>query len=153
MSDIDKTDEPRRQMALMREKVRLAGIDEAMIERLVRGFYGKIREDDLIGPIFAARIQDWEPHLQKMFAFWSSVMLLSSRYEGFPMRVHLPLPIGSPHFDRWLKLFGETARETCPPEAAQLFIERAEQIGENFEFGIATFRGESIIPRSKRKKE
>ena len=47
------------------------GIDEAMIERLVRGFYARIREDELLGPIFAARIADWEPHLQRMFAFWS----------------------------------------------------------------------------------
>lgn len=60
------------------------GIDEAMIERLVRGFYERVRGDDLIGPIFAARISDWEPHLQRMIAFWSSVALLSGRYHGRP---------------------------------------------------------------------
>jgi len=43
-------------------------IDEAMIERLVRGFYARVREDDLLGPIFASRIVDWEPHLQQMSA-------------------------------------------------------------------------------------
>ena len=40
------------------------GIDEAMIQRLVRGFYRRVREDPLIGPVFAARILDWEPHLR-----------------------------------------------------------------------------------------
>ena len=38
---------------------RETGIDEAMIERLVRGFYRRVREDALIGPVFAARIGDW----------------------------------------------------------------------------------------------
>src|ERR1700710_1913835 len=47
------------------------GITEAMIERLVRAFYDKVRADPVLGPIFAARIDNWEPHLQQMFAFWS----------------------------------------------------------------------------------
>ena len=34
------------------------GIDEALIERLVRGFYARVREDALIGPVFEARIKD-----------------------------------------------------------------------------------------------
>jgi len=42
------------------------GIDEALIDRLVRGFYMKVRADELIGPVFEARIADWEPHLKRM---------------------------------------------------------------------------------------
>ena len=67
------------------------GIDEAMIERLIRSFYARAREDPILGPIFAAKIKYWEPHLQKMFAFWSSVALMSGRYHGQPMARHLPL--------------------------------------------------------------
>ena len=48
-------------------------LTEAMIERLVRGFYAKVRQDAVLAPIFDARIRDWEPHLEQMFAFWSSV--------------------------------------------------------------------------------
>ena len=81
------------------------GIDEAMIERLIRSFYARVRDDAILGPIFAAKIKDWEPHLQKMFAFWSSVALMSGRYRGEPMARHLPLPIDAQHFDRWLALF------------------------------------------------
>ena len=98
------------------------GIDEAMIERLVRAFYERVRADEVLGPIFAARIDDWEPHLQRMFAFWSSVTLMSGRYLGRPMMKHLPLPVDSEHFDRWLALFGQTARAMCPPAAAAHFI-------------------------------
>ena len=41
------------------------GIDAGMIDRLVRTFYGKVRQDEVLGPVFAARIGDWEPHLAK----------------------------------------------------------------------------------------
>ena len=34
------------------------GIDEALIERLVRRFYEKVRCDPELGPIFEARIAD-----------------------------------------------------------------------------------------------
>jgi truncated hemoglobin YjbI len=80
------------------------GITEAMIERLVRGFYAKVRSDPALAPIFDARIQNWEPHLQKMCAFWSSVTLMSGRYHGTPMVKHMPLPVDACHFDRWLEL-------------------------------------------------
>ena len=69
------------------------GITEAMIERLVRGFYAKVRSDPALAPIFDARIQNWEPHLQQMCAFWSSVTLMSGRYHGTPMVKHMPLPV------------------------------------------------------------
>lgn len=122
------------------------GIDETMIERLVRGFYDRVRKDDLIGPVFAARISDWEPHLQQMFAFWSSVALVSGRYHGQPMRKHLRLPVDGRHFDRWLALFEQTARDLCPPKAADHFIERAYRIAESFELGVAGVNGIMLRP-------
>jgi hemoglobin len=117
------------------------GIDEAMIERLVRDFYARVREDAILGPIFAAKIENWEPHLQKMFAFWSSVALMSGRYHGQPMGKHLPLPIDARHFDRWLALFADAARDVCPPAAAQRFILLSRRIAESLELGLATSRG------------
>src|SRR5213595_2558344 len=94
------------------------GITEAMIERLVRGFYAKVRSDAVLAPVFEARIHDWEPHLARMCAFWSSVALMSGRYQGTPMAKHAPLLVDAGHFDRWLSLFETTARELCPPQAA-----------------------------------
>src|SRR3954471_10192075 len=113
------------------------GIDNAMIETLVRAFYGKIRKDPLLGPVFEARIADWEPHLERMCAFWSSVALMSGVYSGRPMEKHLPLPVDARHFDRWLALFEETAREVSPPAAAEHFIERAHRVAESLELGVA----------------
>lgn len=117
------------------------GIDEAMIERLVHAFYDKVRQDDFLAPIFAARIKDWEPHLDQMCAFWSSVALMSGRYHGRPMEKHAPLPVDARHFDRWLSLFEETARELCPPAAANHFVERAKPIADSLELGVAQFNG------------
>lgn len=117
------------------------GITEAMIERLVHGFYAKVRTDALLAPVFEARIRDWEPHLAQMCAFWSSVALMSGRYHGTPMVKHLPLPVDAAHFDRWLALFEQAAREICPPHAAAHFVERARRIAASLELGIAGGQG------------
>lgn len=130
-----------RRAAAIADIVARTGIDEAMIDNLVRAFYGKIGDDALLGPVFAARIVDWEPHLQRMCAFWSSVALMSGRYHGQPMEKHLPLPVDARHFDRWLAVFIETAREVCPPVAADHFIERAQRIAQSLELGIAAQNG------------
>jgi len=129
------------------ERVRSeTGIDEAMIERLVRGFYDRVRADDLLGPVFNDRITDWEPHLRRMFAFWSSVALHSGVYHGDPMSKHAVLPVDARHFDRWLTLFAETAESLCPPPAARLFIDRSQRIARSLEMGIAYARGVLLAP-------
>jgi hemoglobin len=138
-----------RRQLLTAEIAARTGIDNPMIERLVRHFYSKIREDALLGPIFEARIRDWEPHLQRMCDFWSSVALMSGRYHGNPMVKHLPLPIDATHFDRWLLLFEEAVRQTCPPETEAHFVERARRIAESLELGIAGQHG-VIIARGER---
>ena len=112
-----------------------------MIELLVRRFYTKVRADEMLGPIFDARIADWEPHLAQMCAFWSSVALMSGRYHGAPMPKHLPLPVDAEHFDRWLALFETTAAEVCPPAAQAHFVERARRIAASLELGIAGVHG------------
>jgi hemoglobin len=130
-----------RRAAMAAEISERTGIDEAMIERLVRAFYAKLQGDPMLGPVFAERIADWEPHLQRMCAFWSSVALMTGRYHGRPMEKHLPLSVDGRHFDRWLAVFGETAREVCPPAAAEHFIERAGNIAQSLELGIAGKHG------------
>jgi hemoglobin len=117
------------------------GIDDAMIRRLVDTFYERVRADPLLGPVFAGWIVDWGPHLARMYEFWSSVTLHTGDYHGRPMVKHAPLPIDGGHFDRWLEIFRQTARDVCPPTAAAHFIEKAELIAQSLEMGIATSRG------------
>jgi hemoglobin len=130
-----------RREEIIAEIMARTGITEAMIEYLVRAFYEKVRADEMLAPVFDARIRDWELHLQQMFAFWSSVALMAGRYHGTPMAKHTPLPVDAAHFDRWLSLFETTARELCPPEAAAHFVERARRIAASLELGIANAHG------------
>jgi hemoglobin len=123
------------------EIVARTGITEPLIERLVHAFYARIRTDAVLAPIFEARIRDWEPHLERMCAFWSSVALMSGRYHGTPMAKHMPLPVDADHFDRWLALFEATALDICPPAAATHFVELARRIAASLELGIAGAQG------------
>lgn len=119
-----------------------AGISEAMIGDLVHAFYANVRRDPLLGPIFNAKVQDWDAHLATLCRFWSSVTLLTGAYKGRPMVVHAALPeIDATHFTRWLALFKETAEAMCPPAAAALFVDRSRRIAESLELGIAAQRG------------
>src|SRR5215469_587793 len=107
-------------------------INESSIANLVDRFYSRVREDDVLGPVFSRVIGDeWEPHLETMRSFWSSLMLASGRYKGNPMMAHLLLPrIGSEHFDRWLGLWKQTTSELFSPEAASLFLGKAQSMAE-----------------------
>ena len=120
------------------------GVTEAMIHELVHAFYAKVRIDPALGPIFNRVIGDgWDEHLAKLCDFWSSVLLMTGRFKGRPMAVHVGIPdIERSHFERWLSLFGETVTELCPPAAAAVFREKAAMIAESLQLGIAVSRGE-----------
>ena len=121
------------------------GATEAIIERVVHSFYDRIRADDLLGPIFSGKIHDWDPHLRKMCDFWSSMLLMTKRYDGRPVPAHLAIEgLEAPHFARWLDLFRATARAECPPEMADLFIDRAERVAQSLRLSIDFQRG--VLP-------
>ena len=130
-----------RRAAITAEIQAKTGIDDAMIRRLVHGFYDRVRADEVLGPVFAERIHDWGPHLERMCAFWSSVALLTGVYSGRPMQAPQKLPVAAQHFDRWLTIFEAAAKELTPPAAAELFIDRARRIAESLEMGIAMHEG------------
>ncbi len=133
--------------AITAELMAQTGLDDAMLERLVRAFYARVHDDAALGPVFAARITDWEPHLQRMAAFWSSVALMTGRYHGAPVPKHAGLPVTWSHFERWLALFRATARETCPPAGAAHVIERAERIARSLHMAVEDARAAGAPPR------
>lgn len=162
MAHQDETDSTQEDTTLAQRQARRAalapgaqaGIDEALVHRMVHGFYARIRADDILGPIFNGAIAEerWDTHLANMVDFWSSVLLMTGRYAGRPMAAHLLLDakrreqqmpqLDQLHFDRWLQLFRATAADICPPEAAALFVGRAEKIAQSFMHGIRFNRGE-----------
>ena len=114
-------------------------IDEASIVTLVDRFYAEIRKDPALGPVFTATIAPdaWPAHLEKMYAFWSSVMLTSGRYKGNPVAVHQQVAgITPPLFGQWLDLFEATARGLFVPALAEEFAIRARRIAESLKLSL-----------------
>jgi len=114
------------------------GINDAVISDLVESFYGAVRSDALLGPIFESHVADWTPHLARMKDFWASITLESGRFRGNPMLKHMAIGnLDDVHFDRWLVLWNRTLDEVIPDAAAaQVFREAAERIAGSLLTGI-----------------
>jgi hemoglobin len=123
---------------MIRSAEKLSHISEDGIRQLVDAFYVKVRLDPELAPIFARAIPgDWQPHLTKMYAFWSSVMLTSGLYKGNPVVKHLVIPGIRPHlFERWLALFDETCGELFDERISEQFRAKAERIAESLKLAL-----------------
>ena len=115
-----------------------APISEEQIRLLVDSFYGKIRVDADLDPIFERVVAgDWETHLAKMYDFCSSVML-TTRYRKenlFAVRKHFDgLEIGL--LDRCLALFGDSCDEVLDSETAGLCWLKAAHLVESLKLTL-----------------
>ncbi|GAA4792493.1 group III truncated hemoglobin [Olivibacter ginsenosidimutans] len=117
------------------------------IKVLVDCFYDKVRADELIGPLFNEIIQDqWPQHLEKMYAFWQTVLLDEHTYYGSPFLPHAGLPIDNIHFERWLILFKQTIQENFSGAIAEEALWRANKMAEMFQFKLAYYRNSPAHP-------
>lgn len=118
----------------------IEGVDEEGLARLVDRFYAAVRADALIGPLFNDAIDDWPHHLDKLAAFWSSLMLSSGRYKGMPMAAHLKhrARITPVMFDRWLMLWREATEAEMPPASAHSMQAKAARIAESFKLALGS---------------
>jgi len=98
----------------------------------VDGFYSKVNQDELIGPIFDAVITDWNSHLAKMYDFWNAVLFGVAGFKGNPFARHAPLPLQKNHFERWLLLFEQTIDEHFSGELADETKKKAGMMAEMF---------------------
>jgi hemoglobin len=125
-------------IALAKRPSEIGRLSEDAIRHLVDSFYIKVLTDAELGPIYERAIAgDWGPHLATMHDFWSSVMLTSGRYKGYPVAVHLRAEGIKPRlFDRWLALFDETSREFFPDDGADAFRTKAVRIAESLKLAL-----------------
>lgn len=85
------------------------GISEDDIVTLVHRFYGAVRQDAVLGPIFERHIEDWDAHLSLLVDFWSALLRGTRRFKGSPVTRHQALPgLSAALFERWLALFEQT---------------------------------------------
>ena len=92
---------------------RLDITDPRDVACLVNLFYDRVRDDDILGPIFDDIVHvDWATHLPRMYDFWESVLFARATFKGTPLLVHRALdrrtPLTTAAFDRWIALFQST---------------------------------------------
>jgi hemoglobin len=96
------------------EAVVMEALGEDGFARLVAAFYRRVREDDLIGPMYPP--EDWEGAERRLadfliFRFGGSERYLQERGHPRLRMRHVPFSIGEAERDRWLKLMGAAMDE------------------------------------------
>lgn len=123
----------------MNERKDITTIED--IKLMVDSFYGKVRNDALIGPIFNGVIQNrWPQHLEKMYRFWQTVLLEEHTYYGAPFPPHAKLPVEQKHFDAWLKLWYVTIDEHFTGPRAEEAKWRGDKMAAMFLSKIEYYR-------------
>ena len=115
------------------------------VKHLVNSFYGKVREDETLAPIFNERIGNrWPEHLEKMYRFWQTVLLDEHTYFGAPFPPHASLPVQHLHFEKWLALFHKTVDELFVGQIAEEAKWRGNRMAEMFELKMEYRRKQAL---------
>ncbi|PWK78387.1 hemoglobin [Mucilaginibacter oryzae] len=114
----------------------------ASIKLMVDDFYTRVRRDGLLGPVFNNVIKDdWQPHLDKMYAFWNAALFGVAGFKGNPFARHAPLLINAGHFERWLELFNQTIDSHFAGPMANDAKNRAGLMAAMFQSKLANLKG------------
>ncbi|MFT7465072.1 MAG: hemoglobin [Pseudohongiellaceae bacterium] len=105
------------------------------VAALVDSFYARVREDDLLGPVFVGQAQvNWDEHLPKITAFWCQLELGLPGFHGLPTQKHNALskvqPFRAEQFGRWVELFHDTVDRGWVGPRAESIKARAGQIAK-----------------------
>ena len=114
-------------------------IDRGSIEKLVRSFYAKVLEDEVLAPFFLNALGDdmkndkWYEHLITFDNFWVGLLLKEGRYMGDPLLPHVFLPnLTEEIFEQWLKIFRETLDEIYTPSNVRNIYGKAKALSTRF---------------------
>jgi len=129
------------------------------VARLVNVFYDRVRDDDILGPIFddIAHV-DWATHLPRMRDFWESVLFARATFKGTPLLVHRALdrrtPLTTAAFDCWIGLFQSTVDDLFSGAMAEHAKNSAVRIAATMEHNIrprlSSIDAWSLIDRKER---
>ena len=105
----------------------------ADIELLVKEFYGKVRKNDALGPIFDDIMKiNWDHHIPILIDFWETILLDNPVYRRNAMGVHFEvnkkIKLQKEHFSIWLSLFDSTIDQYFTGDKAALAKKRAHEI-------------------------
>lgn len=102
-----------------------AELGEPTLRALVTSFYQRVREDEIIGPLYPQ--DDWAGAEKRLadfliFRFGGPQTYIEERGHPRLRMRHMPFSIGITERDRWLELMGAAMHETGikPPQAETL---------------------------------
>lgn len=117
------------------------------IKVLVDTFYGRVQQNEFIGPIFESKLAGrWPEHLEKMYAFWETILLEEYTYRGKPFPPHAQLTVESEHFEEWKRVFNATVDELYEGKRAEEAKWRGERMAAMFLSKIQYFREANMKP-------
>ena len=117
-------------------------VTRAQIARVVAVFCHRVREDTVLGQIFATHVVDWTPHEEKITNFWVNAILHGRVYDGNPMQKHMQAGNVEPdHFRTWLAIFDDVLQVELPADVAQSWSLLAHRIGRGLQYGLQTQKG------------
>lgn len=120
---------------------------EEEVSQLVHAFYAKVRQDEVLGPIFNAQVHDWDHHLVTLVNFWSSILRGSGSYTGTPMQKHAAMAhLDEALFKRWLALFDETTKQQANEAMGRRATTSAQRIAQSLWYGYQMARNPNGIP-------
>lgn len=127
------------------EKKGIQTLDD--VKLMVDTFYGRVQEDDSIGPIFDSKLAGrWPEHLEKMYTFWQTILLDEYTYQGRPFPPHAQLPIEAAHFERWLQLFDQTVNDLFEGPVAEEAKSRGRKMAALFQVKLDHIRQSPFKP-------
>jgi hemoglobin len=108
------------------------------VRQLVDEFYGQVRADDMLGPVFLQALgDDWGPHLERLTEFWCTIVLGTRSFQGNVYGTHMQLrEIAPEHFQRWLGLFEQTVNRLFEAEQAEQFLTMARRVAGSLQIGF-----------------
>jgi len=119
------------------------------IKIFVDDFYTRVRQDELLAPVFKLRIprdEDWPHHLEIIENFWKSVLFAQPAYKGNPFPKHVGLGIEASHFDRWIQLFHQTIDDHFSGAKADEAKDKAIKMRQLFEIKLGSSEGSNFKP-------
>lgn len=116
------------------------------VELLINTFYGAIRQEKVLGPIFNKVIDNWDDHLTLLADFWETNLFFVSKYKGNPAQVHRRVDqeeggtITQDHFFRWITLWTQTTDHLFEGERANMAKQRARKMSTHLYIHIFSAR-------------
>lgn len=126
----------------------LANCTEDEVSQLVHDFYARVRQDEVLGPVFNAHIHDWDRHLAHLVDFWSSMLRRTGRFSGAPMPRHIALPgLSAELFQRWLRLFREATLAQPNQAMGEQAYAMAQRVAQSLWYGYQIGNRPDELPR------